>query len=142
MRRVALLAVVLMALAAVLAGCGGGDDDAGAPDSTAAATPAGAALTTDTPCADWLAASADAKSQALESTAAFDAGGINAWIAETRRTLASSPDEAATVPDTVPVTDGVALVDRACAAVAPTDTVAQAIPAITYADQHGSTTAP
>lgn len=141
MRRIGLVAVVMVALAAALAGCGGGGDDAGAPASTAAA-PTAAALTTDTPCSDWLAASADEKSQALESTAAFNAGGINAWIAETRRTLAGSETEAATVPDTVPVADGVALVDRACAAVAPTDTVAQAIPAITYADQHGSTTAP
>jgi hypothetical protein len=139
MRRIGLVAVVVMVLAAVLSGCGGGDDDAGGSASTPAA-PTTAALTTDTPCAEWLAASDDAKTQALESSAAFDDGGINAWIAETRRTLAGSPEDAATVPDTVPAADGVALVDRACAAVAPTDTVASAIPAITYADQHGSTT--
>jgi hypothetical protein len=141
MRRTGLVALVVMVLAALLSGCGGGDDDAGGSASTPAA-PATATLTTDTPCSDWLAAPDDAKSQALASTAAFDDGGINAWIAETRRTLAADPDAAATVPDTVPVADGVALVDRACGAVAPTDTVAQAIPAITYADQHGSTTAP
>lgn len=139
MRRIGLAVVVILALAAVLAGCGGGDDDAGAPASTTA--PA-TALTTETPCADWLAATDDAKSQALSSPAAYDEGGINAWIAETRRTLAGTPQDAATVPDTIPVADGVALVDRACAAVAPTDTVASAIPAITYADRQGSATAP
>ncbi|HTI35319.1 MAG TPA: hypothetical protein VL422_16705 [Miltoncostaea sp.] len=141
MRRSGLIALVVMVLAALVAGCGGGDDDAGGSASSPAA-PTTAALTTDTPCSEWLAAADDAKTQALESPAAFTDGGINAWIAETRRTLAGTPQDAATVPDTIPVTDGVALVDRACAAVAPTDTVAQAIPAITYADQHGSTTAP
>ena len=129
-----LVAVMLVALA--LAGCGGGD---GSGASSTAAPPATGALTTDTPCADWLAASADAKAQALESTAVYTDGGINAWIAETRRTLAATPEEAATVPDTVPVDEGVALVDRACAAVAPDDTVASAIPAVEFQAGQGTT---
>lgn len=131
------LAAAVAALALAGAGCGGGSS------SGSASTPAASgALTTDTACADWLAASADAKAQALESTAGYADGGINAWIAETRRTLAATPEQAATVPATVPTADGVAIVDQACAAVAPDDTVASAIPAYDYHAAHGGTTTP
>jgi hypothetical protein len=132
------LAAAAMALALTGAGCGSGSSDA--PASSAPAASAG--LTTDTPCSEWLAASADAKASALESDAAYNEGGINAWIAESRRTLAATPQEAATVPATVSVDAGVALVDKACALVAPDDTVASAIPAYDYQAAHGGATTP
>ena len=84
----------------------------------------------------------DARAAALASTAGYADGGVNAWIAEARRTLATSPEAAASVPDTVPVNEGVGIVHRACAAVAPDDTVGQAIPAYDYDAAHGGATAP
>ncbi len=134
---------VLVAAVAFLgaAGCGG-DDGSGGAGPTPTTTAVAASLTTHTICADWLAAADDAKVAALASTAAYDEGGVNAWIVETRRTLATSTDAAAAVPDTVPVEEGVALVDESCAAVAPDDTVAEAIPAYAYANGQETTTAP
>ena len=133
------IALAAAAIALALTGVGCGSDSSGGPASTAA-TPA--ELTTDTSCAEWLAAPADAKASALESDASYTDGGINGWIAETRRTLAENPEQAATVPATVPVDTGVALVDRACALVAPDDTVASAIPAYDFQAAHGGTTTP
>jgi hypothetical protein len=132
------LAAVAVAIALGGAACGGDGDSAGA--TSPAAGPA--TLTADTVCADWLTAPAEAKAAALDSDADYTEGGINAWIAEARRTNASSPQAAAAVPDTVPVDEGVALVDRACAAVAPSDTVGAAIPAYDYQAANGGTTAP
>ena len=139
-RRGRLLATGAIVLLLSAAGCGGDDVQGGASSTVPAA--AGAELTTDTTCADWLAAPADARAAALASTAGYADGGVNAWIAEARRTLATSPEAAASVPDTVPVDEGVGIVDRACAAVAPDDSVGQAIPAYDYDAAHGGATAP
>lgn len=134
------LAAVIAALALATAACGGGGGDASGGASTVPAT-GGAALTTDTACRDWLAASADDRAAALESRADHTDGGINSHIHRTRAMLADTAEEAAAVPERVDVGEGVELVDVACALVAPDDTVAQAIPAYEFhSSQEGTTT--